>query len=205
MSKYQRGKIYKLCSKQTDKVYIGSTTRKLKIRLQEHKSKFKIWKREKKGYHSSFEILKYGDFYIELIEDFPYETKIELLQKEASYIRQLNCVNREVPGRHYSQWKKEHKSHIKQRSKLYYERTRERDRNKRKVWGKLYRERNRDKIKARKKLYREQNRDKIKARVKQPYACVCGVTCRQDSKYKHFKSKKHRLYIHNLHNIFNHM
>lgn len=37
MPDYSKGKIYKLCSNQTDNVYIGSTTQELSFRLSDHK------------------------------------------------------------------------------------------------------------------------------------------------------------------------
>jgi hypothetical protein len=47
MSKYSEGKIYKLTSSQTDKVYIGSTIRSLNVRFSNHKSHYKSWKKVK--------------------------------------------------------------------------------------------------------------------------------------------------------------
>jgi hypothetical protein len=42
-NKYQRGKIYKLVSSQTDKIYIGSTIQKLrKSNIKIHKKTIKI-------------------------------------------------------------------------------------------------------------------------------------------------------------------
>ena len=41
MNKYQNGKIYKITSKQTDDVYIGSTIQELNKRLIHHKAKYK--------------------------------------------------------------------------------------------------------------------------------------------------------------------
>ena len=46
VNKYQQGKIYKLISSETDKIYIGSTCKKyLSQRLQDHKTDYKKWKK----------------------------------------------------------------------------------------------------------------------------------------------------------------
>ena len=70
-----------------------------------------------------------------------------------------------------------------------------------------YRELNKDKIKESKQqwyiknkaLMSEETKTLIKdinnERGSQPYTCECGLTIRYDSKTKHFKSKKHQLYI----------
>ena len=58
-SKYQRGKIYKLISNQTDDIYYGSTIEKtLSNRLGGHRSQYKLWLNNKSNYVTSFEIIK---------------------------------------------------------------------------------------------------------------------------------------------------
>ena len=61
-NKYKRGKIYKLVSFQTDKVYVGSTCEPyLSNRMSKHRVNFKNY--QNGGYHyvTSFELLKYDD------------------------------------------------------------------------------------------------------------------------------------------------
>ena len=81
---YQNGKIYKIISNETTKYYIGSTIFDLEIRLEGHK---KAYKRFLDGYSydnfSSFELLKLGDVRIELIENYPCNSKKELEMREA--------------------------------------------------------------------------------------------------------------------------
>ena len=94
--------IYKIKSLQTDKIYIGSTKKTLEKRLSEHKSKYKIWiKDNTKNYLTSFEILKFNDYQIELIETCVYVDNAEKLKKEGYHIK-LNiviCVNKVIAGR----------------------------------------------------------------------------------------------------------
>ena len=95
MVNYANGKIYKIVSTQLDKVYIGSTSLELKKRLIKHRNNYKKYIREGCNYASSFEILKYEDAQIILIEDYPCTTKKELFNREQYYKRITpNIVNK---------------------------------------------------------------------------------------------------------------
>jgi len=86
MSDYSQGKIYKLTCSETDKVYIGSSTKSLKERLRHH------------NYPNNYCVCR--DFInpkIELIETYPCETKEKLLWKEREYIENTDCVNKCLP------------------------------------------------------------------------------------------------------------
>ena len=97
---YKNGKIHSIRSYQTENIYIGSTIQQLSKRLSKHKSNYKLWKDGKYHYVSSYEILKYEDYYIELIEIYPCETKIELEKREGELIRQNNnAINKIIVGR----------------------------------------------------------------------------------------------------------
>lgn len=99
MPKYSNGKIYKLKSSHTDKVYIGSTTLDLDIRKQKHKEAYKLYKDGKKQrYCSSFEIVKYPDFTIELVEEKKCNSLSSLLKTETEVIhRTSKTVNQMNP------------------------------------------------------------------------------------------------------------
>ena len=83
MNKYQNGKIYKITSKQTDDVYIGSTIQELNRRFKCHK----------KNRCSSREIMKYDDAIIELIELYPSNSLEELLWRERYLFDNMECIN----------------------------------------------------------------------------------------------------------------
>ena len=98
------GKIYKLTSKNTNKVYYGSTTfvfclsmRLLNQRLLNHEQCYHSYKLGKRGYQSSFDIIECGDYKIELVEDVVGTDKKDLLTRERYYIENNDCVNRLVP------------------------------------------------------------------------------------------------------------
>lgn len=96
------GKIYALKSPDTDKIYIGSTSRSLSQRWGEHKADIRYLQANnpKKGYKktTATEITKYGNAYIELIEEFKCESREDLLKREREIIlKHSNCVNRADP------------------------------------------------------------------------------------------------------------
>jgi hypothetical protein len=180
---YKNGKIYTIRSHQTGDIYIGSTTQTLTKRLSKHKNGFKRWKNGKGHYTSSFEIIKYDDAYIELLELCPCDSKMELHKREGQLIREMNCVNRCVAGRTDKEWRDDNKEKrkeyieankdkIKEKTKEWRETNKEkikewREENKEKLkeYYEEYREANKDKIKE----YRENNKDKIKIRDKEYY------------------------------------
>ena len=97
------GKIYILISEQCCKFYIGSTTVSLEERLKRHIESYEEWLTSnfEKGYLSSFEILKYGDYRIELVEDCPQIIGWDLLKRERYHIllNYKNLVNIIIPGK----------------------------------------------------------------------------------------------------------
>jgi len=104
MTNYNEGKIYKIESHLGDKIYIGSTVKKrLCNRMSYHRFTFNKNKlTEKKSNMSSFILFEeYGleNCKIVLIENYPCNTKDELLAREAFYIRTLTCVNKIIPNR----------------------------------------------------------------------------------------------------------
>ena len=119
---YHNGKIYVLRSHQTDDIYIGSTTSLLSKRLYGHKSNFKRWKNGgKDNYVSSFELIKYDDCYIELLEKYSCDTKMELCRREGELIREMECVNKNVAGRTINEYRADNKEKLKEQTKEWRE------------------------------------------------------------------------------------
>ena len=122
---FQNGKIYTIRSFQTEKYYIGSTNHKtLSQRLSKHKGSYREWLKDKdNGYITSFEILKYDDYYIELLELYPCNLKAELRKREGELVR-LNkdsLVNNIIPGRTRKQFRIDNKENIKEyKTKPYH-------------------------------------------------------------------------------------
>tara|TARA_R110002020_G_scaffold402401_1_gene612577 strand:- start:176 stop:487 length:312 start_codon:yes stop_codon:yes gene_type:complete len=89
-NKYQQGKIYKIVCNITNEIYYGSTKKTLKERLRLH-----ILCRN----CMSINIIDRGDYKIELIKDYPCNSKKELEEEESKYIRENECINIIIPNR----------------------------------------------------------------------------------------------------------
>ena len=96
-NKYQNGKIYKITNTINDDIYIGSTIRDLKSRMIDHKSKFKNKNNNYKysiAVFKMFEVCGFENCSIELIKDYPCNSKNELEFEEGKIIRDCgNCIN----------------------------------------------------------------------------------------------------------------
>jgi hypothetical protein len=161
MPDYQKSKIYALKSHQTPHIYIGSTTKLLSNRLAGHKYDFK----NKNSYISSKEILKYDDCYIELIEEYPCNNKMELNRREGEYIRKMDCVNKVVAGRTDKEWRNDNADIISIKKKIYRDENRDRIKERQRE----YRNNNKELIREKKRLYREKNKDKISEKKRREY------------------------------------
>lgn len=196
------GRIYKLVSTETYKVYVGSTIRKLKERLWEHKKNYKRFARGECSYLSSFEILKYADVKIELIYEGEFKSKCEMCRLEGEYIQTENSVNMRVEGfsrerkKEYrqrnryiirekvKQYEERNKDQIKERKALYYQEHREERLQK----CKEYQTKNMEAVKERKKAYRDKTKDKYYAK----FNCdICGGCYTLNNKANHLKTKLH--------------
>ena len=110
-SKLNNGKIYQIVDNTNNNKYIGSTCCSLKERLSKHKCDYK---RFLKGlFHNikSFDILKNGDYKIELLENCNIKTKKELLERERFYVENNECVNKCIPGRYDKGCQQYHKQY----------------------------------------------------------------------------------------------
>jgi hypothetical protein len=193
-NKYHKGKIYTIRSFQTEQYYIGSTCDALHKRLYNHRRDYKNYLNNKYGYFTSFDIIKYEDNYIELLEDYKCESKNELLKREGELIRKYkdDIVNYRIEGRTRKEHYEENKDKIKDYNIKYYEDNKDKINEQKK---KYYVD-NKDKFKDKHKEYYEDNKDKIKEHKTKLYDCECGKTQLQlGDKSKHIKSKFHLNHI----------
>jgi len=165
MPDYQKAKIYKLWSPQgtEDEIYFGSTTDELRFRKSNHK-------RKTNPCQSKILFEKYNDVRIEVIEEYPCNSKAELLKKEGEYIRNNKCLNRNIPDR---------------KMKEYY---------------KEYVENNKEKIKENRKNYYENNRKKINDYFNQKITCECGCLICKGNIIRHQKTQKHKELMEKINN-----
>jgi len=90
------GIIYKISSKNTDRVYIGSTVNKyLSCRKSKHVYDYNGFLNGTRHYKSSYEILRHGDCLFDMLERFEYTHVSELRQRESEIMRTYpNRVNK---------------------------------------------------------------------------------------------------------------
>ena len=112
-NKYEKGKIYLITDVAYTKCYYGSTCEELSNRFWRHKGVYKTFLDGKCSYKHSicqlFDEFGVENCKIELVELFPTQSKIELLQREGYYIKNNACVNKEVAGRTPQEYYKDNK------------------------------------------------------------------------------------------------
>ena len=165
MNKYNQSKIYKIISPDSNLIYVGSTTRTLKERLQQHNSNYKSYLKGKHHYLSSYELIKTGNFEIILLEEVSCETNEELLKRERYYIEINSCCNKCIPGMTG------------------------------KESSKKYREVNKEQINEKKKKYYEVNKEQINEKANEKITCECGIMINKSNKARHLKTIKHKNYL----------
>lgn len=181
MPDYTKGKIYKITSSQTESIYIGSTCNSLEHRLWCHKNNYNLWKNEKYGYCSSFEIVKFEDAKIILVEEFPSTTKLELNTREGDIIRNTeNCINYRISGRTGEKYRVENKELISKKYKEFMIKNKEK-----------YIEKNREY----RNKYIQKNREKINEKKRTKFDCDCGGKFTHAGKSLHVKMKIHIHYL----------
>ena len=163
MTNYQNGKIYKIICDETNLTYYGSTTQKyLCSRLAEH--------RYKKNNRTKTKEMTNPKIY--LVENFPCETKEQLLQRERYYIENNECINKQIPTRTSKEYYIDNQEKIKKNVNEY-------------------RQNNKDKISLLKKKYIENNKEKLLKKQKEKIDCECGCFISYAHLSRHRKTEKH--------------
>jgi hypothetical protein len=166
MVNYQNSKIYKIVSPSNpDLIYYGSTTQKLSSRMSSHRAHYK-----KNTYNlTSSKVLCFEDAIILLVENYPCNSKEELLKKEGECILNNDCINKQIAGRTNTIWRKDNKEHISDKGAEYYKNNKEQIIKKRTEYKKNNEEKikeQRIKYRGQQKEYREKNKEKRKEYLK---------------------------------------
>ena len=85
MPNYKNSKIYKICNKINDLIYIGSTTNSLSRRMATHRNDMRKECNKNSRLYKIMHKLGMCNFKIVLIEHYPCNNKIELLRPERYY------------------------------------------------------------------------------------------------------------------------
>ena len=117
-TKYQKSKIYKVINDQMPGlVYIGSTVNALSKRLSQH--------RAPANRARSRVFQQCGKMEIFLIENFPCNTRDELVSRERYYVENTDCINKQIPGRTKKEYRDGHKEEISEYMKIYRDENKE--------------------------------------------------------------------------------
>jgi len=123
MPDYAKGKIYTIrCKYDTTLIYVGSTINPLYKRLGHHEDKSKSCPTRKtySAINNDWE-----NWYIEFYESYPCVNIEELTKREGEIIRMIGNLNTVIIGRTHLEWRQDHKEHVKQRDKKYYDTNKE--------------------------------------------------------------------------------
>jgi len=186
MPDYQQGKIYKLICPHTDKIYIGSTTKKyLSQRLTGHKTAFNFYQKNgSNGNTRSYELLQLGDVEIILLEAYPCNSKDELIARERHWIDQNNnIVNKSRPLINEEERKQHKKQYYEIKKEYFLELQKQKYENNKEHYSEIH------------KQYRINNQEKIKEQRSIEHICECGVKYTHSNKTRHEKSEKHQTYL----------
>jgi hypothetical protein len=173
---YDEGKIYRLiCA--DGHFYIGSTVMTLASRFNGHKQSAK---RETSRVYNHCNLIGWDNVRIQLLEDYPCESRKELTAREDYHIRQnkddpncLNCIRAHVTHEERKELMKE-----------YYQEHREEII----ASHREYVETNRDVVMERRAKYRQENAEELRAKARE-YANA-HPEWKKESRRKHYEENK---------------
>jgi hypothetical protein len=175
---YANTKIYKIFSYSGDKIYIGATTKQyLSQAMSKHRDNYTQYKKGKTHHISLFDLFdeyEISNCLIELIDSRPCANKNEAVKFQGEYVKSLNCINKNIPGRTDKEYYQDNKVKILDYKKEYYETNKE----------------NMNEIS---KQYFKDNKE----RLNEKNACECGGHYTFKNKSTHLKSIRHLKYLDN--------
>ena len=190
MPDYGKSKIYQIKNTINDEIYIGSTCAPLAFRMSKHRHHSKT---QETPLYISFREHGVDKFYIELIEEYPCNSKQELLAREGYYIKKCGTLNKHIAGRTKKEWEQDNKDIIYAQQKERYFKNLDERRAYRKAYYHAHREDAIDKTRewyiANKERVIEQKAEQGKTLIK----CECGATLTSWGMkgVRHSKSKRH--------------
>jgi hypothetical protein len=157
---YQKGKIYKIVDIGYNRCYFGSTIQELSSMMAGHRRDYKRFHDGTYYRLVSFDIFdEYGldNSKIELVESFPCNSKSELEARLGFYIKNNECINKQIAGRSKKQYQ------IDNKEQIAIKRKERRQQNKELVstYNKTYREAHKEAIALKHKEYFQANKEAI--------------------------------------------
>lgn len=163
---FQNGKIYIIRNTINDFTYIGSTCQSLSKRMAQHRrDALRTTKKNKMKIHTLMNELDIENFYIELIEYYPCNTRDELYKKEGECIRYYKSeLNKIIQGRSRKERNDENRDQYLNRKKEHYEKNKEHYRQKAREYGEQNKVHKQIKNKERYELKKEEINNRKKDR-----------------------------------------
>lgn len=134
-NKYSNGRVYYIENLVTNEKYVGSTTKPLERRFSDHKACLKAGKDKNRKIYAAIEEHGIQNFDINLIEEYPCNSKKELRLREAHYIMLFDTIehgyNKNLPivdvdeKTYKYEWYESNKERILEMRKSWYEKNRE--------------------------------------------------------------------------------
>ena len=110
MVDYKKGKIYQIKNTIDDDIYVGSTTNTLEGRMKGHKGSAQYTKcKQHMILYKKMNEYGFDKFFVELIEEYPCNSKIELGAREGHWIKERGTLNKIIQGRTKQEWNAENK------------------------------------------------------------------------------------------------
>lgn len=203
-NKYINGKIYTIrCKTDNNLIYVGSTIEKrLSARFGKHKNQkhCSLYKYINTPENNTF----WGDWYIELYEEYSCENKMQLVKKENEIIRNIATINKigyrteETIKEYNKEYKDKHKEKIKEKNKEYVEKNREKVLKRKQKYNDTHKEYKNNYMKQRynnkkeellkkQKEYTEKNKEYFLEKI----VCSCGCNISRKGIREHERTKKH--------------
>ena len=120
MTDDSRAKNYKITNTVDSDIYVGSTTDTLKSRFWKHRHE---QRRSRSGskLHTKMRELGTACLQIELIEEYPCETKQQLREREGEWIKNIGTLNETISGRTAKTYYEVNREAFLERSKQWRE------------------------------------------------------------------------------------
>jgi len=198
--RYENGKIYTIrCRYDDNLIYVGSTIEKyLSSRMSKHRYDNRNRNKLREYINDDWQ-----NWYIELYENYPCNSKHELYKREGEIIRLIGNINKRIEGRTLKEYyldnkeynaekKKEWRENNKEKYDKYHKEYRENNKEIIKEKDKIHYQNNKEKIIKQKKKHYENNKETIKEKRKEKITCDCGGVVRKSDMSRHRKTIKHQ-------------
>jgi hypothetical protein len=167
INEIEKGFVYKITSPQTEKVYIGSTFKKIDVRLNQHKIAYNRFLNGKGKKMGAFDVVCFQDCIIEELESFENLNRkgLSVFERKWYDIYKDKVCNMHSPNRSKADWEDEHRDFLNQWKKEY----RVKNKDKLNKFANEYYYNNKEKVIENQKKYHSKNKERISQYYKDYY------------------------------------